>query len=142
MTAAMKPLRATRFGFLFCATLASAGTTSGCATSSSTQEEQPDPTAMEATPQSQTDVKLRDAINGAHRVKGNRGRDRFQHPLLTLQFFELREDMHVVELFTGYGYFAEILGPVLQEKGKLVVTGGDPNGPAEDFATKQAQYIQ
>jgi predicted methyltransferase len=47
--------------------------------------------------------------------------------------------MTVVELWPGNGWYTAILGPLLSEKGKLVVTNGDPNGPADDHGTQMAK---
>jgi predicted methyltransferase len=89
-----------------------------------------------------TATKLKAAIAGSHRPEKNRARDGFRHPAETLAFFGLRDDMTVIELWPGGGWYTEILGPVLKEKGKLVVTGGDPNGPPDAPATKRAkEYV-
>jgi predicted methyltransferase len=86
-----------------------------------------------------TATKLKTVLAGSHRVEKNRVRDPHRHPAETLTFFGLRDDMTVVELWPGGGWYTEILGPVLKEKGKLVVTGNDPNGPADAPATKRAK---
>jgi predicted methyltransferase len=64
-------------------------------------------------------TQLDSAIKGAHRSEQNRARDRYRHPKETLQFFGLRGDMHVVELWPGNGWYTEILAPVLREHGRL-----------------------
>jgi predicted methyltransferase len=86
-----------------------------------------------------TAAKIKAALAGAHRPEKNRARDVYRHPLETLTFFGLRDDMTVVELWPGGGWYTEVLGPVLKEKGKLIVTGNDPNGPADAPATKRAK---
>ena len=45
-------------------------------------------------------------------------RDRYRHPLETLQFFGLRPDQTVVEIWPGRGWYAEILAPYLHDKGR------------------------
>jgi predicted methyltransferase len=59
------------------------------------------------------------AIHGAHRSQQNQARDRYRHPKETLQFFGLREDMQVVELWPGNGWYTEILAPILRQHGRL-----------------------
>ena len=86
-----------------------------------------------------TAAKLQAALAGGHRAEKNRARDVYRHPAETLTFFGLRDDMTVVELWPGGGWYTEILGPVLKEKGKLIVTGNDPNGPPDAPATKRAK---
>jgi predicted methyltransferase len=88
-----------------------------------------------------TTTKLRAALAGAHRSEKNRARDGFRHPQETLSFFGLRDDMTVVELWPGAGWYTEVLGPVLKEKGKLVVTSFDPAGPPEAYNTKRAKEL-
>tara|TARA_R110002072_G_scaffold104833_16_gene229530 strand:+ start:2848 stop:3672 length:825 start_codon:yes stop_codon:yes gene_type:complete len=47
-------------------------------------------------------------------------RDRYRHPAETLEFFGLRPDMTVVEIWPGAGgWYTEILAPLLRDKGKL-----------------------
>src|SRR5580693_5613268 len=51
-------------------------------------------------------------------LQPNRARDVFRHPLETLTFFGTKEDMTVVELWPGGGWFTEILAPFLRDHGK------------------------
>jgi predicted methyltransferase len=71
------------------------------------------------------------ALAGAHRSEANRARDRYRHPKETLQFFGLRPDMTVVEIWPGGGWYTEVLAPVLRERGKLYVAqyGSSPPFP-------------
>jgi predicted methyltransferase len=59
------------------------------------------------------------AISGEHRSAANKARDRYRHPKDTLEFFGLRPDMTVVEIWPGGGWYTDILAPVLRERGKL-----------------------
>lgn len=59
------------------------------------------------------------AIAGSHRSAANKARDRYRHPKETLEFFGLRPDMTVVEIWPGGGWYTDILAPVLRERGKL-----------------------
>jgi predicted methyltransferase len=45
-------------------------------------------------------------------------RDVYRHPLQTLQFFGLRPDQTVVEIWPGRGWYMEILAPYLRDRGK------------------------
>jgi predicted methyltransferase len=69
-----------------------------------------------------TDEKLRAILAMSHRSDANRQRDRYRHPVETLGFFGLREDMTVLELWPGNGWYTEVLAPFLKDKGKLLVT--------------------
>lgn len=66
-----------------------------------------------------TSAALDTALAGSHRSERNRARDRFRHPKETLTFFGLRQDMTVVEIWPGGGWYTEVLAPVLKGKGKL-----------------------
>lgn len=56
---------------------------------------------------------------GNHRLAENVARDRYRHPLETLQFLELRPEHTVVEIWPAGGWYTEILAPVLREHGTL-----------------------
>jgi predicted methyltransferase len=80
---------------------------------------------------------LREAVAGPQRSEKERARDVYRHPVETLEFFGIRGDMTVVELWPGGGWYTAILAPLLHERGKLVVASGDPGGelkaePTED----------
>ncbi len=59
------------------------------------------------------------ALAGAHRSEASKARDAYRHPKETLQFFGLRDDMTVVEIWPGGGWYTEVLAPVLKDKGTL-----------------------
>jgi predicted methyltransferase len=71
------------------------------------------------------------ALAGSHRSDGNKARDRYRHPKETLEFFGLRPEMTVVEIWPGGGWYTEVLAPVLRERGKLYVAqyGSQPPFP-------------
>ena len=70
-----------------------------------------------------TDGLIYDAMRGQHRSQEHRQRDSFRHPYQTLNFFGLRADMTVVEIWPGRGWYTEILAPVLRNEGKLYLAG-------------------
>jgi predicted methyltransferase len=45
-------------------------------------------------------------------------RDVYRHPLQTLQFFKLRPNQTVVEIWPGRGWYMEILAPYLHDQGR------------------------
>jgi predicted methyltransferase len=95
--------------------------------------------AASANADATTDAKLRAAIASSDRPADEAARDKWRHPLETLEFFGLRDDMTVVELWPGGGWFTAVLAPVLSEKGKLVVTNMDPGGPPDDHGAQMAR---
>ena len=66
------------------------------------------------------------ALAAPHRSAENRARDPARHPAETLQFFGLRPDMTVVEVWPGGGWYTEILAPLLRERGRLYTAHLDP----------------
>jgi len=71
------------------------------------------------------------ALAGSHRSEANKARDGYRHPKETLEFFGLRPEMTVVEIWPGGGWYTEVLAPVLRERGKLYVAqyGSKPPFP-------------
>lgn len=63
---------------------------------------------------------------GDHRSAQNIARNQYRNPAETLAFFGLKEDMHVVEISPGGGWYMEILAPLLRDKGTYVAAGYDP----------------
>jgi len=70
------------------------------------------------------DSKVHDALAAESRPQADRDRDRNRKPLETLNFFGMTDDMRVLELFPGGGWYTRVLGPVLAENGKLYVAIG------------------
>jgi len=61
---------------------------------------------------------LQQAIDGKHRSAQNKSRDQYRHPLETLNFFDVKPNMSVVEIWPGgKGWYTEILAPYLKENG-------------------------
>jgi predicted methyltransferase len=63
--------------------------------------------------------KLKKIIKSDHRSLKNKTRDVYRNPVKTLQFFEVKPNMTVVEVSPGRGWYTEILGPYLKDKGEL-----------------------
>jgi predicted methyltransferase len=58
------------------------------------------------------------AIASNSRTPKYAARDVYRHPLQTLQFFGLRPDQTVVEIWPGRGWYMEILAPYLRDHGR------------------------
>jgi predicted methyltransferase len=89
-----------------------------------------------------TDGELRRSLGGPQRTAPEKARDVYRHPLETLEFFGLRDSMTVVELSPGGGWYTAVLAPVLRDRGKLFVAGGDPDGDPKSEGTRDAQQLQ
>ncbi|MDA8962124.1 methyltransferase [Congregibacter sp.] len=68
--------------------------------------------------------KLEKAMAAPVRSEAEVSRDRNRKPVETLEFFGLRDDMKVVELFPGGGWYTKLLAPVLAEDGEFYVAFG------------------
>lgn len=74
-----------------------------------------------------TAEKITAAMQSSVRTAEEIARDGNRKPLETLGFFGLRDDMRVIEIMPGGGWYTKILAPTLRDKGKLYVaigTGG------------------
>ncbi len=76
------------------------------------------------------------------RVPGHADRDKYRHPAETLTFFGIKQNMSVVEMGAGEGWYTEILGAFLNKSGKLFVVAPDPAGPADSMRTLYGQRTQ
>ena len=71
-----------------------------------------------------TSEKLKAAIANESRGSADMERDANRKPQQTLEFFGLKDDMKVLELVPGGGWYTKILAPVLAEPGSLQVAIG------------------
>lgn len=66
--------------------------------------------------------KIENAMASDIRSEADVARDRNRKPVATLQFFELEDDMRVLELMPGGGWYTKLLAPVLLDNGELYVS--------------------
>jgi len=96
--------------------------------------------------QSVTQDPVQLAVDNADRTIKFTERDKYRNPAATLNFFEIKPDMKVLELAAGGGWYTEILAPLLYNSGELVVTHHDPEAGAyqkrsrENFDNKVASH--
>lgn len=67
------------------------------------------------------DAKVQAALADEARPAKDSVRDENRMPLETLNFFGLKDDMRVMELLPGGGWYTRVLAPVLADNGKLYV---------------------
>ena len=134
-----------RVGFVFAISLPLAGASllMGCGGASSTGPASTSATSTtNASASSGTDAKLKAALTGNQRTPKEVARDGYRHPVETLEFFGLKDNMTVIELSPGGGWFTAVLAPVMRDNGKLIVVGGDPNGDPKSESTQNAKSLQ
>jgi len=73
---------------------------------------------------SAVEEKLKSAMQADVRSAAEVERDANRKPVETLEFFGLRDDMKVVELLPGGGWYTKLLAPVLAERGEFYVALG------------------
>ncbi len=83
------------------------------------------------------------AIASSARTPKYAARDVYRHPLQTLQFFGLRPEQTVVEIWPGRGWYMEILAPYLRDRGKYyaAIEAPDVAGAGQE-AKDEAAYLR
>ncbi len=76
---------------------------------------------------SATAEKIRTAMGADIRGEADTVRDANRLPVETLEFFGLRDNMKIVELIPGGGWYTKLLAPVMAEKGEFFVALGTGN---------------
>lgn len=85
------------------------------------------------------DAALEAAATGAHRAPENVARNAWRHPVETLEFFGIRPDMTVIEVWPGgSGWYTEVLAPYLRERGRFIAANFDGSTGVEYFAKGDA----
>jgi len=77
--------------------------------------------AVSAADDASTAQNITAAMQSPMRTAEELARDPSRKPLETLGFFGLRDDMRVLELMPGGGWYTKLLAPTLRENGKLYV---------------------
>ena len=70
------------------------------------------------------EAKLKAAMAAEVRTDAEKERDRNRKPVDTLKFFGLRDDMKIVELVPGGGWYTKLLAPVVKANGEYYAALG------------------
>ena len=89
-----------------------------------------------------SEAKLKNILNDEHRTPTFRERDQYRHPVETLTFFGIKDDMTVVEIFPGGGWYSEILAPFLKDKGVYYAAGNNPDSHKRFFRNSAERFKQ
>jgi predicted methyltransferase len=71
-----------------------------------------------------TAEKIKSALQAEIRTEAETDRDSNRKALQTLEFFEFRDDMKIIELIPGGGWYTKILAPVVSAKGEYYAALG------------------
>lgn len=80
--------------------------------------------SLSAYADNEIDEKVQAALAAESRPQADRDRDRNRMAAYTLNFFGMTDDMRVLELMPGGGWYTRILAPTLADNGKLYVAIG------------------
>jgi len=83
---------------------------------------------------------LKEAIESADRTPANVLRDQYRNPHDTLAFFGIKDDMVVVELSPGSGWYTEILANYIHHPGKLIAAHFDPQSSNNYYRRSRAGF--
>ena len=78
-----------------------------------------------------SEAEIRVSLSASHRNEKNRARDRYRHPAETLVFYGLTDDMTVVEVAPGRGWYTDVIAPLLLKRGKLYAAGNALDVPGQ-----------
>ena len=76
---------------------------------------------------------LENAINSKDRSSKNISRDKYRNPYETLSFFEIKQDMKVVELSPGGGWYTEILANYIHNPGVVIAAHFDKDSDRDFY---------
>jgi len=76
---------------------------------------------------------LEDAVNSEDRSPKNTLRDKYRNPYETLSFFGIKQEMSVVELSPGGGWYTEILANYIHSPGMLIAAHFDKDSKRDFY---------
>ncbi len=106
-------------------------------------QDQPDQTVPPLSASQMVHDKLAQILAGDWRTPAEKARDRYRHPIRTLQFFGVRPDMTVIEIEPAGGWYAAILAPFLKDNGTYIGAMVAPDSgkeAARDAAALKARF--
>ena len=83
---------------------------------------------------------LEDAIKSKDRSSKNVMRDRYRNPYETLSFFEIEQNMKVVELSPGGGWYTEILANYIHSPGEIIAAHFDKNSNRDFYVRMRKNF--
>lgn len=88
----------------------------------------------------ESETAMRKILEGEHRSDANKTRDKYRHPVETLTWLGIKDNMSVVEIFPGGGWYTEILAPFLKDKGTFYAAGNDPDSSVRFFRKSASRF--
>lgn len=85
---------------------------------------------------------LHQVISGELRSIEHKHRDIYRHPQQTLEFFDVKDNMTVVEIWPGEGWYTEILAPYLKDHGKLYAAHFSEDTDQAYFKKNLSEFVK
>ena len=85
---------------------------------------------------------LESAISSNDRTEAFKARDKYRNPYETINFFKIKQDMTVVELSPGGGWYTEIFANYLHEPGNLIAAHFDASSSRAYFKNSRLKFEQ
>ena len=85
-------------------------------------------------------LSLNETVNLPHRAE-NKARDKYRHPVQTIEFFEIKPNHTVVEINPSGGWYTKVLGPYLKDEGTLYLAIFDKKSK-KSYAKKYNKKIK
>ena len=86
--------------------------------------------------------RLNEIANGDHRSDAYKARNQYRNPAETLDWFGIRDDLTVVEMFPGGGgWYSEILAPYLRDNGEFYAASFDSDSLVEYYRRNHRKYL-
>lgn len=85
---------------------------------------------------------LDSAVNSKDRTEAYKARDKYRNPYETINFFQIKPDMTVVELSPGGGWYTEIFANYLHEPGNLIAAHFDADSTRAYFKNSRIKFEQ
>ncbi|PCI58453.1 MAG: methyltransferase [Gammaproteobacteria bacterium] len=85
---------------------------------------------------------LAQALAGEQRSTAHKARDQYRHPQQTLEFFGFNNNMTVVEITPGGGWYMEVLAPALKDSGKYIAAQYPDTGKDDYYSNSRKKLLK
>ena len=83
---------------------------------------------------------LKSAVDSMDRTEAFKVRDKYRNPYETINFFQIKPNMTVIELSPGGGWYTEIFANYLHEPGNLIAAHFDANSSRAYFKNSRTKF--
>jgi predicted methyltransferase len=91
-------------------------------------------------PQMTLSADIQTLLDHPDRKLSNKHRDQYRNPAETLDFFGIKPDMSVIEIWPGRGWYTEVLAPWIKQGNGDFIAAGFPEGGPDWRQNIKAEY--